>query len=328
MTVRGRMFGLVLFLVLAAVLPACDPMAQVVEPTVPTPTLSGTATATPTATLSPTPRPTATPELTATPTPFPCDEDGLVIDITDNHSETAREDIPYTAYLPPCYGSSSARFPLLLLIAPGPGRRDLMETLNLPAILDEGIRSGAYPPAIVVIAELGRLGSRAQFPPDASASTVIKDELLPAIQRDFCVVEQRTFRAIGGFGQGGFWAIHTAFTAPDLFSVIGGHSAVLDNSVPPAENPLEIARNSTILPNANFRMYFDNGAPDEAASNGLQLLSDRLTARQIPHTYIINPVGQADAEYWASHVEEYLEFYGRTWPRDYGVLPDCREPSP
>lgn len=324
---RGRFRGVLLILALA-VLSACDPMAQVVEPTVPTPTLAGTETPTPTATLSPTPRPIATPEITATPTPFPCDENGMVIEITDNRSETAREDLPYAAYLPPCYGASSARFPLLLLLAPEPGRRDLMESLNLPETLDQSIRSGVIPPMIVVVAELGRLGSRSQFPPDASAATVIEDELLPGIERDFCVIEQRAFRAVGGFEQGGFWALHTAFTSPDLFSVIGAHSAILDNSVPPAENPLEIARNSTILPSANFRMYFDNGAPDETASNGLQLLSDRLTARQIPHTYIINPVGGPDADYWASHVAEYLEFYGRTWPRDYAALPDCREASP
>lgn len=310
------------------VLAACDPMIPVVEPTVPTPTLSGSPTAT--STPSPTSIPTATitPNFTATPTPFPCQEDGLVIAIDENESPAARENLPYQAYLPPCYQTSLQRYPLVVLFGDAPGSSGLMESLNIAQTLDQGIRLGTLPPMVVVVADLGRQGTRDQFPPERSAETVIRDELLPGLERDFCLIERREFRAVGGFGRGGFWAIHSAFKTPDMFSAVGGHSAILNNAVPPAENPLEIARNSTILPGAGLRYYFDNGATDEDASDGLQLLSDRLTARQIAHTYLINPVGEGDATYWAAHVSEYLEFYGRGWAKDYAVLPSCEEPSP
>lgn len=313
---------------LLAMLTACDPMIPVIEPTVPTPTLSGTETPTPSPAASATPTASPTPDVTPTPTSFPCDEDGLVVAVEDNESEIARENLPYQAYLPPCYQSSVKRYPLVLLFADTPGNSNLMETLAIPQTMDQGIRLGTLPPMIVIVADLGRQGTRNQFPPERSAETVIRDELLPGLARDFCLIEQRAYRTVGGFGEGGFWAILTAFRTPDLFSALGGHSAVLDNTVPPSDNPLEIARNSTLLPGAGLRLYFDNGTADEAAASGMQLLSDRLTARQITHTYVINPVGEGDVEYWAAHISEYLEFYGRDWSMDYDALPSCIEPSP
>jgi enterochelin esterase-like enzyme len=326
--VKGRIIALAVAALLPAALTACDPMIPVIEPTVPTPTLDGTQTATPRPTWTPTPTASPTPDVTPTPTPFPCDEDGSVVEVGENQSAVARENLPYFAYLPPCYRSSARRFPLALLLADQPGNAGLINTVGIAEAMDAGIRAGTIPPMVVVVADLGRQGTRDQFPPAASAETVVRTELLPAVERDFCLIEQRQFRTIGGFAQGGFWAILTALRTPDLFSAVGGHSAVLDNTVPPSDNPLEIARNSTTLPTAGVRLYFDSAAEDEAAAGGLQLLSDRLTARQIPHTYVINPVGAADEDYWSAHVAEYLEFYGREWPRDYDALPSCTQPSP
>lgn len=314
--------------VLLAILTACDPMIPVIEPTIPTPTLSGTETPTLQPTPSATPTASPTPDVTPTPTPFPCEENGLVVEVADNESAIARENLPYQAYLPPCYQSSLKRYPLVLLFADAPGNSDLMETLGIAQTMDQGIRLGSLPPMVVVVADLGRQGTRNQFPPERSSETIIRDEILPGLARDFCLIEQRAYRTAGGFGKGGFWAILTAFRTPDLFSAVGGHSALLDNTAPPADNPLEIARNSTILSGSGLRLYFDNGTADANAATGLQLLSDRLTARQIAHSYVINPVGAGDTAYWTAHISEYLEFYGRDWPKDYAALPSCTAPSP
>jgi hypothetical protein len=35
------------------------------------------------------------------------------------------------------------------------------------------------------------------------------------------------------------------------------------------------------------------------------------------------PEGKHEKAYWASHVAEYLSFYGQTWPRDIKDLPSC-----
>jgi enterochelin esterase-like enzyme len=312
---------------LVLMLVACDPMAPIAEPTSPPVTPSETPTRRPpTATF--TPMPSVTPDVTATPTPFPCESDGEVVEIDDFRSETARETLPYRVYLPPCYANSLRRFPLVLLFATGAGRADEWVDLGLADTLNQGIRLGTLPPMVVVSADLGRLGDRDAFPPDRSAETIILDELMPELETGLCLIERRDFRAVGGLGRGAFWAFSVVFKQPDSFSIVAGHSAVFNNNVSAPHNPLEIARNSTLLTGANLRIYLDNGAQDQTSGNGSQLLSDRLTSRQIPHTYIINPVGEANDEYWQSHLSEYLEFYGRLWPRNYDLLPDCRQPSP
>jgi enterochelin esterase-like enzyme len=71
----------------------------------------------------------------------------------------------------------------------------------------------------------------------------------------------------------------------------------------------------------------DHGAADSAGPSN-QLLSSRLTQRSIEHTYVVNPTGEHDNEYWSQHVTEYLDFYGKNWLRDYNALPSCTEPSP
>ncbi len=178
---------------------------------------------------------------------------------------------------------------------------------------------------IVVMPSYGSVGVRDAFPPDPSFETVLIEELLPDVQADLCTVPERDFRALGGIDRGGFWALSIGLRYVELFSAVGAHSAVLNEDVTAQFNPLEIARNSTLLPETNLRIYLDNGADDTQAVNQ-QILSDRLSARRIPHTYIINPVGGHDNEYWASRLSEYLAFYGETWPRNYSELPSCLEP--
>lgn len=315
---------------------ACDPMAPQPTPVAlivsPQPTLSATpqATATPTATR--TPVPTETPDLAPTATPFPCDEDtGRVVEFTDFPSETARgENLRYNVYIPPCYFETQVRFPVVYLLHGLGSREQHWEELGAVEAMDRGIRLGALPPMLLVMPYYGSIGQMNNFPPNPSYETVILDELIPAIENDFCTWSRREYRAIGGISRGGFWAYSIAFRHPDEFSAVGGHSAVFPtnpNEVPAAFSPLELAQNSGLLPEANLRMYLDNGAGDSAASSQQQL-SSRLEARTIPHTYTIHPVGEHNDEYWSSHVSEYLAFYGREWPRSFDALPTCLEPSP
>lgn len=327
MLLPRRPLRVIFALLCVGVLAACDPMAPVVVPT-PDVTNTPTPTFTPTATISPTPSATPTPNYTPTATPYPCDEGGRVISVEPNRSAIAGEDIPYRAYLPPCYQQTSRRYPLAILLPAESDDAEIWEAVGLVEALDTGIRTGILPPMVVVMPSLGRIGERDAFPPDRSYETVILDELLPGLNRDFCLYERREYRALGGVGRGGFWALMVALRYPTVFGAVGGHSAPLPDSVPPEFSPAEVARNSADLPASGLRIYLDSGVQDTEAAAGLQRLSDRLTARQIAHTYLINPVGQADADYWRTHLGEYLAFYGQAWPRELGALPDCREPSP
>ncbi len=321
-------------LILTAVfIAACDPLAPQATPQViiVTPVPSSTPPPSPTPAATRTPIPTRTPDFTPTPTVPACPEDAGRVEAFDQfRSTTAGTTLRYKVYIPPCYLESQKRYPTLILIHGAANTEKQWQDINLMDALDQGLRLGALAPMIVVMPYMGSIGAENSFPPNPSYETYILDELLPAVERDFCTWNNRDHRAIGGISRGGFWAYSIALRHPDVFGIVGGHSAFFPdnlNEVPPPFNPLELALNSSFIADANLRMYLDNGASDFAGIN-LELFSSRLSSRGIPHTYVINPVGDHTDTYWAAHITEYLAFYGRTWPRAAAELPSCLEPSP
>lgn len=329
-----RMFsGIVIFFMV--ILVGCEPLAYNPTPVAMIITEPATETLTPTVTQTPTITPTTAPSPTVfvpTPTPFPCDEEsGQFIDIDENASENGNgENLRYRVYLPPCYLTTQKRFPVVYLLHGLSYREEQWEDLGINTTLDQGIRAGAMPPMILVMPYLGQLGQFNSFPPDPSYEGFIVEELAPDIERSFCTIENSEHRAIGGISRGGFLAFSTAMRNPDLFGIVGGHSAyfpINSGDIPPAFNPIELALNESFLQEIDLRMWIDNGAGDSSASSQ-QLFSARLTQRNVQHTYVVHPTGEHNNDYWSAHIQEYLTFYGREWERDYGQLPDCAEPSP
>ncbi len=326
---RRLILPLILFLLVCA----CDPLAPVIAPTpqiiIVTPSASDTPIPTPTHLPTVTPLPSPTPQDTATPTALPClTSGGQIIPFDDFRSPTAGENLRYRVYIPPCYLETQKRYPYVILLH-GLQENELQwGKLGIQQALDQGITLGALAPMIVVMPNMGAIGTRNTFPPNPSYETVVLKELMPAIERDFCTWNNRDHRAIGGISRGGFWAFEIAMRHPDIFGIVGGHSASFDPGNAPASfNPLELALNATFLANANLRMYLDNGADDPAGTN-LELFSSRLSSRGIAHTYIISPTGSHDADYWTAHLQDYLTFYAHDWPTQIDALPSCLQPSP
>ncbi len=334
MRTRHAALPAALTLVLSLILIGCDSLA------LPTPTaqiivITGEPTATPTRTRTPVPTDTPTPTDTPAPTATSaaaarlCDEDsGKLLAVDKFYSQTADENLRYKVYVPPCYARTQARYPVVYLLHGAGATEQEWTKLGITEALDTGMKDGSLPPMILVMPYMGSIGAQNSFPPDPSYETVILSEILPAIDRDFCSWSDRAHRAIGGISRGGFWAFSIGLLHPDLFSILGGHSAFFDNgSSPAAYNPLDLALNATSIPDAGLRIYLDNGASDPAGK-AIQLFSSRLSARGVQHTYVINPVGGHDDDYWSAHVADYLGFYGRDWPRDPADLPPCADPSP
>lgn len=323
-----------LFLLVLIGLTACEPLAVAVAPTPEIIVITAIPSATPpptiTPTFTPTPTLTPTPDFTPTPTPLPCLAEGGRIEVfSDNRSETAGgENLRYRVYIPPCYQETLKRFPVVYLLHGASFTEGQWEDIGVITALEQAMRLEQLGPMILVMPYMGNIGNLNRFPPQNSYETVLLDELIPSIDRDFCTLQNRDHRAIGGISRGGFWALSVAMRHPDQFSAVGGHSAALDNEgAPPANNPLELARNAPLLDDVTLRILIDNGA-DDFAGLGLQTFSSRLTQREIPHNYSLYPTGDHNEDYWSSHVGEYLAFYGRDWARSLADLPSCLEPSP
>lgn len=335
MNTRFRRVTPLLIFVLALALMACEPLVPTPTPQIiiVTPTFTPGPSATPTASITPTPLYTDTPTPPpATPTPeiICTDTEGQIIPFTDFRSDVAGRNMPYRVYLPPCYFEAQRRYPVVYLLH-GPDETDAQwQDLGLEDTMNRGLALNQFPPMIIVMPFGAELQTRNAFPPSPSLETFILDELIPRIEGDLCVWEDREHRAIGGISRGGFWALSIALRHPELFAAVGGHSAALDtNAVQPDFNPLDLALNAPFLD--TLRIYLDNGAEDFVQPD-VALFSTRLGQRQIEHTYVVNPTGDHNDDYWSDHLAEYLAFYGGPaeggWPRSTADLPSCLDPSP
>lgn len=349
---KKRLYHLFVCLTLG-LLAACEPLAPAQTPNVivvtgVTPDVTSQPTATPPFedTTNETPSPdsaisaggpvsTATPSLTptrvltATPTatPFNCEETNGQVIASSITSEALEGEFNYQLYLPPCFYQTLQRYPYVVLLH-GTGYDETMwEELGAVTIMDQGIANGTLPPMVLVMPNGDFIAELNDQPEDRSYETIILDELIPALETDFCLWGNRDGRAIGGISRGGFWAFSIAFRHPELFSALGGHSPHFEvDNASPENNPLDLATNLSVakLP---MRIYIDHGVNDYVATNA-QGMSEILTSNDIEHEYHTYDVGDHDMDYWTSHAAEYLAFYGQVWPTNIAELPSCLEPSP
>lgn len=328
---KRLIFLSIIFLLMAA----CEPLAPEVTQQVivitntPTPQsaapiVTQTAAIVPTrAPVTPTltPRPTSTQIALPSPTVSQCDEPGNLFESAFN-SEISGGLVTYNIYLPPCFFKFGRRYPYVILMHGSGYQYDQWADLGLQPTLDEGILDGTLPPMIVVMPDGGDFQENNIFTEGASYEDIILNELIPEIETNYCVWREARGRAIGGISRGGFWAYSISLRNPDMFTAVGGHSPwFVPNNAPNTHNPLALAE---FAPNIeSLRIYLDNAQNDSGGAN-VVVFSNELSQRGIVHTYTINPTGGHTNEYWASHMQEYLEFYGRNWPLLLEDLPSCQ----
>ncbi len=278
---------------------------------------------TPLPTDTPPPVPTALPSAT----PFVCAQTAGQMFVSSFFSAITGEEVTFEIYLPPCFYDTLQRYPYVILLH-GTSYDDTMWVdLDAPGAMDRGVSKGSLPPMVLVMPDGGLLSEYNDLPEGASYETVILEELIPAVERDFCLWGSPQGRALGGISRGGFWAFSIALRHPELFSALGGHSPHFEpDNAGPATNPLDLALTAS-LDKTPLRIYMDH-ATDDYVGTYASLMSELLRSRNVPHEYIINPTGNHDTAYWSAHVADYLAFYGAQWPLNAAELPSCLEPSP
>lgn len=284
---------------------------------------SGGVVSTPLPTMTPPPLPTAAPTALLS----ACGQSTGQIYRSTFYSDVLGGEVPYQIYLPPCFFQTLARYPYVVLLH-GTGFDETMWVdLDAPGAVDRGVTKETLPPMVLVMPDGGIVSELNDQPEQDSYAEVIVDELIPAVERDFCLWGSREGRAIGGISRGGFWAFSIALRHPDLFSAVGGHSPHFEpDNAGPDSNPLDLVQRAS-LDKTPLRIYLDHATGDYVGTFVTEF-SQRLYARGIAHEYVINPTGNHDTAYWAAHVADYLAFYGARWPLNPAELPSCLEPSP
>ena len=263
------------------------------------------------------PTATAIPTIIAPPTPIPCLSSGQII--TDYFDSQLAGRINYRVYLPPCYLDSGRTYPTLYMLPGNIHTDSIWDELGLDEALETGIQEKRFPSMLIVMVSGGSLANNTSGGP-GSYESFLMDEFIPHIEGTYCALPRGRARAIGGMSRGGYWALEIAFSHPDEFASVGGHSAALvDYNGGPEINPLDTGLNHDL---DDLRIYFDIGEDDWLRPN-LEQLHEAMSSAGREHAWTLNEGVHEDA-YWAAHVQDYIEWYSEPWQNPNIIYPPCR----
>ena len=215
----------------------------------------------------------------------------------------------YTIYLPPCYQTAEASYPLLLLLHGSDADDSQWTRLGFLNSLEHAIHHGSAPPMIVLMPFGGSIANRNHF--NGISYDVILLDLLDQVDGQY---RTNGARAIGGISRGGFWAYHLGLRFPNDFVAIGGHSPYFDrNHAEPADNPLDLAQQ--LSQDTHLRLWLDRGTNDHAA-DGIDRMRVILRAGGVAHEYQVHAGGVHSEATWRQLVDDYLRFYAGAFVGD------------
>jgi enterochelin esterase-like enzyme len=207
--------------------------------------------------------------------------------------------LPYRVYLPPCYNERpGTRFPVIYLLHGLQATDAQWDDFGADEAAARLIASGEIPPLILVMPWERR---------GLDYEAAIADVLVPWVDDTFRTIGSRDGRAIGGLSRGAGWALRIAFQSPGLFSAVGLHSpAVLTPDLYYIPGWVE-----EMGPRDIPRVWVDIGERDPLRPSALELTA-ALDQAGLAYEWHLNP-GTHLAEYWTSHLEEYLRWYADGW---------------
>ncbi|HPL28798.1 MAG TPA: OpgC domain-containing protein, partial [Anaerolineae bacterium] len=224
--------------------------------------------------------------------------------------------MPYWAYLPPDYGSSDRRYPVLYMLHGAGAHRDEWLSFGLVDVADREISAGALPPMIIILPQ----GDQSFWINNVGGlrwGDYVTQDLVAHIDATWSTMPEPQARALGGLSMGGYGALVLGFTHPEAFGVIGAHTPCLHSEGPGVallgtgdeyaqRDPITLA--STLAGLDQLRIWIDVGEQDPWLGR-VEHLHDILADRGIGHDWQALP-GTHIGEYWSTHVIDYLHFYG------------------
>jgi len=240
--------------------------------------------------------------------------------ITDTlNSAVLGQELTVQVYLPPCYDGTRYEYPTLYLLQ-GSGY-EVGEWVDdgLTRIANLQMSLSILSPFIVVMPANDLNASEGSKYLDTSGGQgswedFIVNELVPTIDQKYSTWKDRAGRAIGGISRGGYWSLEIAFSNPDLFATVGGHSPAIAASYLVGVNDdfsmLSLAKSVDAV--KTLRIYLDAGDNDETLY-GMQQLAGELAAQHVTYTASVG-AGIHDDQYWSDRVSDYLAFYSSFWP--------------
>jgi enterochelin esterase-like enzyme len=206
----------------------------------------------------------------------------------------------YRVYLPPCFAADSdSRYPVLYLV---PGRSSAPDTWfnpGLAGLVDGMILSGEVPPFLIVTTE--------NIDADPMAETIL-NELIPAVERQYPLLDDRRYRAVAGGSLGGIAAYRLAFQHPDTFSSAGIFGA---GAISGEEKRIDEWLSAMSAANRT-RVFMDTGDEDIFMLDRARVMKSILEEAGVENQLHVGHGGHNYA-YWVSNFAMYLRWLTKDW---------------
>jgi enterochelin esterase-like enzyme len=249
-------------------------------------------------------------------------------------------------YLPPDYGTSTRRYPVVYLLH---GYTDdesgWIQFGEVDLAADRAIAEREIPPMIIVMPDAGATF----YINDGSGKVRYEDmfvrELIPRIDKTYRTRPEREFRGVAGLSMGGWGTLVYTLRHPDLFAAGAAFSAAVwsDEDILSMEpknwdrllgplfgatgksgkdrltahfqevSPLGLAKSLPEDSLKKVRYYIDCG-DDDFLIKGNCALHLLLTDRKIPHEFRVRDGGHTWT-YWRTGIVDGLKFIGQSFHR-------------
>jgi enterochelin esterase-like enzyme len=251
---------------------------------------------------------------------------GTVLDQTFA-SRILNREVLYRVYLPPGYATSQQRYPVLYMLHGRNANYEQWTEYGLLKLADQLILAKKIQPFIIVMPE----GEFSYWMNHANGGPRWGDylaiDLVEHIDSTFRSLPNPANRAIGGLSMGGHGALQVGINYPEVFSIIGAHSPALrtkeqafdfwgDDEYFATIDPFTLTQTLDL---SAYKIWLDIGQDDKDWSPRAIEFHQLLVTEGVPHTWNLWSGGH-NAEYWASHVKDYLLFYSNSFAGD-NILP-------
>lgn len=250
----------------------------------------------------------------------------------------------YSVYLPAGYQLSERTYPVLYLLhGAGDNHTSWEQFGEVSHIADKAMAEGSATPMIIIMPDAHE-GYFNELDNSWHGEDFFFKELIPHVEKTYCVKTDKQFRAVAGLSMGGGGSIGYALRHPDMFSAVCPLSAapgpadyeefinrsyrrigkertdrlaksVLDSAYVET-NLIEKIRSLSgeqLEKVKKLRWYFDCG-DDDHLSIRLADLRKAMDTQKIPHEYRVRD-GSHNWEYWRSSLPEVLKFVSKSFHR-------------
>ena len=262
---------------------------------------------------------------------------GKVFDDLSLDSKILRGERKYAVYLPPDYGTSQRRYPVLYLLhGSGDDQTGWVQFGEVLHIADKAINEGYATPMIIVMpdANTGRRGYWNDIRGEWRYEDFFFEEFLPFVEKTYRIKGEKQYRAVSGLSMGGEGTYLYALHHPELFSSACPLSAGIGPlTVADTKNKLtrsdqsaaEYAPDSLAIEayyksrsvlflvenmpddrKKTVRWYIDCG-DDDSHIEGNSLVNIAMRTKGIPHEFRVRDGGHTWT-YWRSALPEVLKF--------------------